>query len=136
VGADQGSGLVHTHKVTSANVHDVSVACELLTGEETAYGDSGYLGTEKRKDAIVRNKRGRKIRYGINRRPSQLRKLSKSGQYAARKTEHKKSSVRDGRACFWRSEGTFPIPKDAVPRSAKTDGQIEYDVCSGKLDSG
>ena len=57
-------------------------------------GDSGYLGAEKRKDAKVRNKSGKKIRYEINRRPSQMRKLSKSGQYKAKKREHAKSSVR------------------------------------------
>ncbi len=34
------------------------------------------------------------VKYRINRRPSQLRKLSLSGQYAARKAEHRKSSVR------------------------------------------
>ena len=95
VGADKDSGLVHTLKVTAANVHDVSVVSKLLTGEEeTVYGDSGYLSAEKRVGAIVRNDQGRKIKYRINRRPSQLRKLSSSGQYAARKAEHKKSSVR------------------------------------------
>ena len=33
-------------------------------------------------------------KYKINRRPSQVKKLSKSGQYAAKKAEHAKSSVR------------------------------------------
>ena len=67
----------------------------MLTGEEeVVYGDSGYLGADKRKDAVVRNKSGHKIRYRINRRPSQIRKLSRSGQYAARKKERAKSSVR------------------------------------------
>ena len=62
--------------------------------EDIVYGDSGYLGAGNREDAIVRNKSGRKIKYKINRRPSQLKKLSKSGQYAAKKAEHTKSSVR------------------------------------------
>ena len=92
IGVDKDSGLVHTVKATPANVHDVSEASKLLTGEEeVVYGDSGYLGAGKREDAIVRNKSGHKIKYKINRRPSQL---SKSGQYAARKAEHVKSSVR------------------------------------------
>lgn len=44
---------------------------ELLTGEETVvYGDSGYLGAEKRQNAIVRNYQGKRIRYKVNRRPS------------------------------------------------------------------
>ena len=95
IGVDKDSGLVHTVKATPANVHDVSEASKLLTGEEeVVYGDSGYLGAGKREDAIVRNKSGHKIKYKINRRPSQVKKLSKSGQYAARKAEHVKSSVR------------------------------------------
>ncbi len=34
------------------------------------------------------------LKYKINRKPSQIKKLSKSGQYRAKKTEHKKSNVR------------------------------------------
>lgn len=95
IGADKDSGLVHTIAVTAANVHDVSQTASLLTGEEeSVYGDSGYLGAQKREDAIVRNKSGRKIKYKINRRPSQIKKLSGSGQYDAKKAEHAKSSVR------------------------------------------
>ena len=89
------SGLVHTVEATAANVHDVAEVPKLLTGEEeVVYGDSGYLGAGKREDAVVRNKSGRKIKYKINRRPSQMKKLSKSGQYAAKRAEHTKSSVR------------------------------------------
>ena len=44
IGVDSESGLIHTVKVTAANVHDVTVTADLLTGEEeTVYGDSGYL---------------------------------------------------------------------------------------------
>ena len=95
IGVDRDSGLVHTVKATGANVHDVSMTPELLHGEEeTVNGDSGYVGAEKREDAIVRNNKGKKIRYQINRRPSQIKKLSKSGQYKAKKRERAKSSVR------------------------------------------
>lgn len=95
VGVDKETGIVHTVVVTPANVHDVEVTPELLTGEEeSVYGDSGYLGAPKREDAIVRNRKGKKIKYKINRRPSQIKKLSKSGQYQAKRAEHKKSSVR------------------------------------------
>ena len=51
------------------------------------------VGAGKREDAIFRNKSGRKIKYKINRRPSQMKKLSKSGKYAAKKAERAKSSV-------------------------------------------
>ena len=61
VGVDSESGLVHSLEVTSANVHDVIMTSELLTGEEeVVYGDSGYIGAEKRDDAITRNKHGKK----------------------------------------------------------------------------
>jgi IS5 family transposase len=94
-GVDRDSGLAHHIEATSANVHDVTVTPKLLSGEEeTVNGDSGYLGADKREDAVLRNKSGKKIKYSINRRPSQIKKLSKSGQYYAKKVEHKKSSVR------------------------------------------
>lgn len=52
VGVDYKSGLVHTPKTTGANMHDVCVATDLLTGEEQAvYGDSGYPGAEKHPEA-------------------------------------------------------------------------------------
>ena len=80
IGVDKDSGLVHTVEATAANVHDVTEVPKLLTGEEEAvYGGSGYLDAGKREDAVVRNKSGRKIKYKINRRPSQIKKLSKSG---------------------------------------------------------
>ena len=95
VGVDSKTGLVHTVKTTAANVHDVTVTPDLLTGEESyVYGDSGYLGADKRENAIVRNQSGKKIRYKINRRPSQISKLSKNVQYWAKKSEHQKSSIR------------------------------------------
>lgn len=95
IGVDKDSGLVHHLEVTSANEHDVTVTSKLMHGEEKGlYGDSGYIGADKRDDAIVRNNQGKKIRYKINRKPSQIKKLSKSGQHQAKKAEHKKSSVR------------------------------------------
>ena len=68
VGVDKDSGLVHTVEVTAANEHDVTMTAKLLHGEEeTVNGDSGYIGAEKREDAILKNKNGKKIRYNINR---------------------------------------------------------------------
>ena len=68
---------------------------KLLTGDENeVYGGSGYLGAEKREDAVVENKSGRKIRYKINLRPSQIKKLSKEEQAVVKEAEHAKSSVR------------------------------------------
>ena len=95
IGVDEKSGLVHTVKATPANEHDVTVVHELLNGEEErVYGDSGYIGAKKRPEAVKKNRDGKNIKYIINRRPSSIKKLSRSGQYAAKKREHKKSSVR------------------------------------------
>jgi IS5 family transposase len=52
IGADADSGLVHTVRGTSGNVHDVVGGNSLLHGDETlAFGDAGYQGIEKRPDA-------------------------------------------------------------------------------------
>ena len=95
VGVDKDSGLVHHVEVTSANVHDITMLSKLIHGEESAvYGDSGYIGAEKREDAIIRNQAGRKIKYKINRRPSQSKQRSVRSQGQIRRREHEKSSVR------------------------------------------
>lgn len=47
--------LVHTIKTMDANVHDATVTPGLLTGEENfVYGDSGYLGANKRENVVIR----------------------------------------------------------------------------------
>lgn len=95
IGVDKESGLVHTVKVTAANEHDVTVTSELLTGEEEeVYGDSGYLGAEKRPEALKKNKAGKSVRYKINRRPSQSKNMSARSQAQIKRREHEKSSVR------------------------------------------
>ena len=95
IGVDKDSGLAHTVEVTGANVHDVTMVPKLLTGtEETVYGDSGYLGAEKREDAIIKNLAGKKIKYKTNRRPSQNKNKSVRSQAQIKRREHEKSSVR------------------------------------------
>ena len=95
IGVDKDTGVVHTLKATAANVHDVTMTSQLLTGEEeSVYGDSGYLGAEKREDAVVKNKKGKKIRYKINRRPSQSKKKSARSKAQIKRREKEKSSIR------------------------------------------
>ncbi len=95
IGVDTDTGLVHTLRVTSANVHDVTMTAQLLSGEEkTVYGDSGYLGAEKREDAVLRNINGKKIHYKINRRPSQSKNNSTRSKAQIKRKEREKSSVR------------------------------------------
>ena len=95
IGVDKDSGLVHHAVVTAANEHDVNVASELLTGEEeSVYGDSGYLGMDKRVDALQCNGNGRRIDYQIKRRPTQIARMSPEEQPEIRDAERHKSSVR------------------------------------------
>lgn len=49
IGVDSRSGIIHSVKSTSANVHDSQVIEELLHGEETrVWGDSAYTGQRDR----------------------------------------------------------------------------------------
>ena len=95
IGVDDSSGLVHTVKVTPANKHDVTMTAELMHGdEERLYGDSGYLGADKRENAILKNRSGKKVKYIINRRPSQSKNLSTRARGQIKRRDREKSSVR------------------------------------------
>ena len=51
IGVDADSGLVHTVKGTSGNVHDITEASSSLHGDEQmVFADAGYRGIEKRDD--------------------------------------------------------------------------------------
>jgi IS5 family transposase len=51
MGVDAGSGYVHSLETTAANVHDITVATRLIReDDEVVYGDSGYIGIEKREE--------------------------------------------------------------------------------------
>lgn len=68
-GVDAGSGFVHTVEATAANVHDVTVAAKLLReDDEVVYGDSAYLGLEKREE-IKQNPQLSAIEYRISNQP-------------------------------------------------------------------
>lgn len=76
VGVDAGTGLVHTMTVTAANDHDITQAASLIReDDEVVYGDSGYLGVEKR-DEVNNDPHLSGIDYRINRRPKSLPRVS------------------------------------------------------------
>lgn len=105
-GVDAGSGLVHSITVTAANVHDICETHNLLReDDEVMYGDSGYLGIEKREE-IKNNEHFSKMEFRINRRPSSLPKVSDNAINWERYIEYRKSSVR----C--KVEHIFKIIKD------------------------
>ena len=49
IGVDAGTGYVHTVTATPANVHDITETAKLIReDDEVVYGDSGYVGIQKR----------------------------------------------------------------------------------------
>jgi IS5 family transposase len=73
IGADAESGLVHTVKGTSGNVHDVIEGNSLLHGDERlVFGDAGYQGVDKRRDAKAN------VNWHIAMRPGKRRALNKN----------------------------------------------------------
>jgi len=91
IGADAESGLVHTVRGTSGNVHDITEGNSLLHGGETvAFGDAGYQGIDKRPDA----KAG--VKWHVAMRPGKRRALNKENAADALidKAEKMKAGIR------------------------------------------
>jgi IS5 family transposase len=62
---DSESGLIQSVETTSANVHDLTPASELLQGEESVVdADAGYQGIEK-----LSEREGRGIGFRVAMRP-------------------------------------------------------------------
>lgn len=94
VGVDAGTGYVHTITATSANVHDITQTHNLLRKDDkVVYGDSGYIGVEKREE-IKEDENFSTIDFRINRRPKSLPNVSDNTYDWERYIEHRKSSVR------------------------------------------
>ena len=94
-GVDAGSGYVHTITATAANASDISEAHNLIREDDSVvYGDSGYLGLEKRKE-VRENEHLSEVDCRICRRPSQSRITPEyEGENWDKIIEHQKSSVR------------------------------------------
>lgn len=73
IGVDAGSGLVHSIENTAANISDVVVASKLIRDDDTVvYGDSGYIGIEKRKE-VMENVEMSKVTFRLNKRRSTVK---------------------------------------------------------------
>ena len=96
IAVDRDTGLVKKIETTAANVHDVTQVAGLMDGtEKELYGNSGYLGAEKREEAILTNNQGKEIQYIICARPSSLKKRYTGTEYEkAAAAEHTKASIR------------------------------------------
>ena len=92
-GVDAGSGYVHTLEVTAANVHEITVAHKLLRSDDhVVYGDSAYIGIEKRQE-IRNSDEFSTIRFDINKRYRSVKKAPKGHEWE-KQIEKKKSAVR------------------------------------------
>ena len=96
IAVDRDTGLVRKIETTAANVHDVTQVAGLMDGtEEELCGDSGYLGAEKREEAILTNDQGKEIQYIICARLSSLKKRYAGAEYEkAVAAERAKASIR------------------------------------------
>jgi transposase, IS5 family len=91
IGVDAQSGLVHTVRGTSGNVHDVTEANSLLHGQEQdSFGDAGYQGASKRPDAKP------SVTWHVAMRPGQRKALNKDDPLDALtdKIEKAKAAIR------------------------------------------
>lgn len=95
IGVDAGTGYTHTAEATVANVSDVAEAHKLVREDDhIVYGDSGYLGMEKRPEAKA-DEHLSSLTYRICARPSQNCLIGNyDGENWDRAIEHQKSSVR------------------------------------------
>ena len=95
IGADAGTGCVHTVTATPANVHDVEEATKLVReDDDVLYGDSGYLGIAQR-IAESDDEHLKSMALQIAKRPSSLKTTDAFKGFNWDKfIEHRKSSVR------------------------------------------
>jgi IS5 family transposase len=94
VGVDAGSGYVHSVETTPANVHDITMAVQLIReDDEVVYGDSGYIGIEKREE-VTSSPHLSTIEYRINRRHHSVQRMPEGWIEWEKQIERRKSSVR------------------------------------------
>ena len=91
------SSTKNKEKQRDPEAHSVKKGNQWYFGYKEHIGvdaDSGYLGAEKKDDAVLVNNEGHPIRYQINKCPSQLKKASGEKFELLKEIEHAKSSVR------------------------------------------
>ena len=94
IGVDAGSGYVHSLETTAANAHDITIAHKLIReDDEVVYGDSGYIGIEKREEVQSSAHLSAKA-YRINRRHGSVQRMPERFIDWEKEIERRKSSVR------------------------------------------
>ena len=96
IGADAGTGYIHSVEVTAANAEERGVVPLLVReDDEIVYGDAGYCGIEKREE-IKSSEHLSKINWRLNRQKPYRKNEweSGAGKYWHRFFEYQKSRVR------------------------------------------
>ena len=92
IGADAGSGLVHTVECTAANRHDVTEAHKLLRDDDDfCYTDSGYTGVEKREE-VASDEHLSQVEWIVAEKPSRIK--GEKGLAVEHGIESRKASTR------------------------------------------
>ncbi len=90
IGADAGTGYVHSVRATAANVHDLDEAANLVRADdEVVYTDAGYQGAEKRPE-IADDEHLSKVQWRVAARKAALKTMAEHD----RALESRKASVR------------------------------------------
>ena len=90
IGADAGTGYVHSVAVTGANVHDLDEVVNLVRADdEVAYTDAGYQGVDRRPD-VTSDEHLSTVAWRVAARKGQLRTMTGPD----RAIESRKESVR------------------------------------------
>jgi IS5 family transposase len=147
IGADAGSGMVHSVEVSSANVSDIEMAHKLIReDDETVNADAGYVGIEKREE-IKKDKHLSGIEYRVNTRKGAERKKEKEiykepmkhldyiGQPNwDKQIEYMKSKVRSKvEHSFYMIKRLFGYRKVAYRGLAKNHARLYMLFCSANL---
>jgi transposase, IS5 family len=90
IGADAGSGYVHSVAVTGANVHDLDEAANLVRDDdEVVYTDAGYQGVDKRPE-VTGDEHLSTVEFRVAARKGRLAVMAEPD----RQEESRKASVR------------------------------------------
>ena len=90
IGADAGTGYVHSVSATAANVHDLDEAADLVRDDdEVVYTDAGYQGAQRRPE-ISGDERLSKVEWRIAARKGVLKTMAEPDRAA----QSRQASVR------------------------------------------
>ena len=131
VGADKTTGIVHTVKVTPANVADITVARELLPDNHNEIvGDAGYQGMEKRSEW---RDRAETTTFSVSARPGTLKKQSQVRKDMQRKLSSVRSRVEH---VFFRMKCQFKFRKTPYKGLTKLENRVLVLLALGNLVAG